>query len=355
MTKLYHTFLLFLSAAVFVLPELKAQVVINEYSCANLSQFEDSYMEHEDWIELYNTSSSDSAHIQGWYLSDDDDEPTKFLIPNHNSLVIPPNGFLRIWCSGRNGFFAGALHTSFKLTQTKNKAEHLILADPTGTALQDVKVEKTQISQSRCRVTDGAAEWRICSTPTPKASNNGSTQFTGFADRPDFDQEAGFYQNQVTVTITTTEAGGQIYYTTDGSEPTPNSALYSGPIDITQTTVLKARTYSPNNEIFPSYVQFGTYFINVDHSLVVISVGSNGVLELANGNQSLRPEGSVEYFGKDKLRKARTYGSLNSHGQDSWVNDQRSIDWVSHDEMGYNSVLTEKIFQNSTRDEFQRL
>ena len=45
------------------------QIVINEYSASNLSNYTDNYGENEDWIELYNTSSS-TVDLTGWYLTD---------------------------------------------------------------------------------------------------------------------------------------------------------------------------------------------------------------------------------------------------------------------------------------------
>ena len=41
------------------LPQLSAQVVINEFSASNLESFTDNFGKTEDWIELYNTSSND--------------------------------------------------------------------------------------------------------------------------------------------------------------------------------------------------------------------------------------------------------------------------------------------------------
>jgi hypothetical protein len=347
-------FLLTLLAPLF-LTEAAAQIVINEYSCANWKQFADSYLEYEDWVELYNSSATETVDLAGYYMSDDDDKPEKWKIPTNAASVLPPGGFLRIWCSGRDIVAAGSIHAGFRLTQTRNKAEHIVLANPSGTVLQDIKVKKTAVSQSRCRATDGGTAWRICTAPSPGLTNNGTAQFTAFADRPDFSQEAGFYQDSVTVSISSNEPGGSTYYTTDGSEPTTTSSVYSAPIQVTQTTVLKAVTYSSSPDVLPSFVQYGTYFIGANHTLVVVSVGAKEVLNLANGNQSLRPTGSIEYFGLDKTRKARSYGELNSHGQDSWVNDQRGLDWVSRDEFGYSYAVKEKIFSRSDRDEYQRI
>ncbi len=45
-------------------------------------------------------------------------------------------------------------------------------------------------------------------------------------------------------TVTLTASEGSIYYTTDGSDPTNSSALYTGPIEITTSMTLKIRAYS---------------------------------------------------------------------------------------------------------------
>jgi hypothetical protein len=56
-------FLLFISSTTF------SQVVINEYSCSNISGPTDAYGDREDWVELYNTSAS-AVNLTGYFLSD---------------------------------------------------------------------------------------------------------------------------------------------------------------------------------------------------------------------------------------------------------------------------------------------
>ena len=51
-----------------------SQVVVNEFSASNLSQFTDNYNLYEDWIELYNTSGS-AVDIGGYFLSDNEKFP----------------------------------------------------------------------------------------------------------------------------------------------------------------------------------------------------------------------------------------------------------------------------------------
>lgn len=333
---------------------LSAQVVVNEYSCANLGQYVDNYEKYEDWIELYNLGDV-AVSLAGWHLSDDDDEPTKWAFPA--SASIPAKGYLAVWCSGRNVSTSatGHFHTNFRLTQTKTKPEQIVLADASGTVLQKITVEKTQMKQSRGRLPDGSATWRIFAQPSRKESNNSATGYLGFTARPDMSAEGGFYKDSVTVLISNNEPNSTLRYTTDGSEPNASSEMYTAPITVRQTTVLKAAAFSNNPLVLPGFVQFNTYFINEKHGLMVVSVGAEGVTDLANGQKDLRPVGSIELFGTDGDRKTRTYGDLNSHGQDSWANDQRSLDWVTRDQMGYSNALKEKIFSTSDRDEFQRI
>jgi len=62
-------------------------------------QYFDNFGRTEDWIELHNTSNS-SINISGWHLSDKEAKPAKWEIPA--GTILPPNGFLTFWCSGRD-------------------------------------------------------------------------------------------------------------------------------------------------------------------------------------------------------------------------------------------------------------
>jgi hypothetical protein len=330
-----------------VLHNAHAQVVINEYSAANLSSFLDDYQEHEDWIEIYNSSAA-AVNLQNWYLSDDEDKPLKWQIPG--VVNIPASGYAVFFCSGRGT----GKHTSFKISQTDKNPGKLMLSNPQGSIVDSRNIKKTQVNHSRGRISDGGTAWEVFTQPTPGANNGSAPYYTAYADRPNFDLAAGFYSDPQQVTITNNETNAVVRYTTDGTAPTPASPAYTSPISITKTTVLKAAAFSNDPKVLPGFIEFATYFVGENHGLVVLSVAADSLQDLANGNKDIRPVGSIEYFGLDKTRTARSYGELNSHGQDSWVNDQRSIDWISRDEMGYSKAVNEKIFSLSDRDEFQR-
>lgn len=337
---------------IVLLNPLTAQISVNEYSASNLNQFPDNFTRYEDWIELYN-SSTESIDIAGWHLSDKEDKPEKWTFPLNS--IIPSGGFLRLWCSGRNdSVFFSNMHTNFKLTQTKSN-EVITLTKPDGTIVEKIPMELTLLGHSRCKEMDGMGGWTVCEYPSPKSSNNFSTKRQGYTSAPIIDLNAGYYNAAQTASISSSDPDVVIRYTLNGENPTASSLAYTAPIAINSTSILKARAFSSNANILPGRITFNTYFINEDFSLPVISIAADELLELAAGDRDLRPIGSIEWFNVNKERSAISFGELNSHGQDSWVHPQRSIDWISRDEMGYNSTIKEKVFSYSERDEFQRM
>lgn len=347
--------LLYLLVLLLVISSQNAfnQVVINEYSCSNLSQFLDNHNKYEDWFELYNAGTT-SVNLAGYYLSDDSLNNLKWPIPA--GITINAGGFKRFWASGRDEVSGTHYHTNFKLTQTKNNPEFIVLSDPSGTIIDYVRLDKkTHLGHSRGRTINGASAWSIFVTPTPNASNNTSTPYSKYADRPTMNMPAGYYPGAINVILSTTEPNADIHYTLNGYEPNINSPIYSTALNVATTKVVKAIAYSSDPEILPSLVEFHTFFINVSHTVVVVSISGSDLDVLANGNSSLEPFGSFEYFNMNHERSATSYGEFDKHGQDSWANSQRSIDFIARDEMAYNYTIKESMFHWTPRDKFQRV
>ena len=63
---------------------------------------------------------------------------------------------------------------------------------------------------------------------------------------PFFSLPGGVYTNNLKVELTVKEPGVTIRFTVDGSEPGTNSALYSAPISITNSALVRARAFRPN-------------------------------------------------------------------------------------------------------------
>ena len=329
---------------------IHAQVQINEYSASNLNSFIDQFGKTEDWIEIYNAGTTE-VDISGWFVSDKESNPTKWAIPA--GTTISAEGFMVFHCSGRDAKINNEYHTNFKLSQTSGK-DMIVLADPSGNIIESYEMEITMVEHSRCKTTDGASDWMVCTDPSYGTSNNGATQFKAYTVSPEMSLPAGYYSGTQVVTLINNEANSELRYTLDGTNPTLDSPIYTGEITIAETQVVKAQAFSLDPAILPGKMDFNTYFIDEDFSLAVFSVAADDVLELANGQGELIPVGSIEYFNTDKEREATSFGSLNRHGQDSWVLDHRSLDWVSRDEMGYSKAVNAPLFSFSDRDEYQK-
>src|SRR5262245_18025177 len=94
-----RTFLLLpVTLALATLPA-SGQVVINEVSASNLTDYADNFGEFGDYVELYNTTAA-AVDISGWYLSDSQSNPLKWAVPA--GTIVPVNGRMLFMCSGRN-------------------------------------------------------------------------------------------------------------------------------------------------------------------------------------------------------------------------------------------------------------
>lgn len=81
-------------------------------------------------------------------------------------------------------------------------------------------------------------------------------------EAPTFSPEAGTYAEAQSVTISCESPSTIIYYTLDGTEPTPNSTLYSEAISVSSTTTIKAVAYAGGDD--HSTVATANYYICSD-------------------------------------------------------------------------------------------
>ncbi|HNA57469.1 MAG TPA: CotH kinase family protein [Chitinophagales bacterium] len=346
---------LLLSGSVFGLTilGLSGQVVINEYSAANYSDIADNYGEYEDWIELYNAGAT-AVDLSGYHLSDRIGSPTKYTIPP--GVNISAGGYLRFWCSNRNTAVGTNYHTNFKLTQTTG-AEDVVFADAAGTVLDTRELNNpNQTNHSWGRYPNGGADWKIFTDPTPNASNS-TTPKTAYAHKPDMEPNSGNFAGSVTVTITAPEPGMTIRYTTNGNLPTAASTAYTGPITITETTVLRTVAFAASADTLASFCSTNTYFIDETTTMPVISVAGDQVDDLLNATGwGIEPVGSFELFDKDFNLIDEAVGDFNEHGNDSWAYDQRGFDFIVRDQFGYDNDIDQTFFNDVTdREGYQRL
>jgi hypothetical protein len=141
----------------------KSPVVINELMPVNSTTVADNYGEFDDWVELYNTSSSD-IDISGYYLSDNHKKPEKWQFPQ--GTVIAGKNFLIIWADGDSTQFG--LHTNFKLS---SEGEEVVLTKPDFAITDKIAfpAPTAELSYSRIPNGTGAFKWK---NPTFNKSND---------------------------------------------------------------------------------------------------------------------------------------------------------------------------------------
>lgn len=108
---------------------MASDVFISEFLAQNDGGLTDEDGDASDWIEIYNSGAVD-VNLQGWHLTDDAGELTKWEFP---STVVPAGGFVVVFASNKDRAVAGAeLHTNFSIS---TEGEYLALVEPDGVTL----------------------------------------------------------------------------------------------------------------------------------------------------------------------------------------------------------------------------
>ncbi|TAH42292.1 MAG: T9SS type A sorting domain-containing protein [Bacteroidetes bacterium] len=214
----------------------RGQIVINEIMSNNISVILDEDEDYSDWIELYNAGSS-AVNLNNYALSDDIDSLSKWTFP---SRTLNAGSFLTIWCSGKNKK-GSILHSNFSI---KASGETIFLSDNNGTVIENIALGFLPADQSFGRITDGNSTLAYLSHPTFSVSNNSTSIISGaISSLPEFSIPGGMYANPQIISLSCTDPGCVVRYTTDGSEPTENSPAYTNPI-LVQSRVGEANYYS---------------------------------------------------------------------------------------------------------------
>ena len=326
---------------------LRSQIVINEVSGANRNTNADDYGQFSDWLELYNAGGA-AVDIGGYFLSDNPANPLKWQIPAATNIAA--GGSLLFWASGRDVSGGLSFHTNFKLTQTTN--ETVLLTDPTGVTIDSYQIIPNLEGHSRGRIPNGTGTWNVITTPTPGTLN--TTGFADYASTPVFSQAPGIYAAAISVALSTTDNGFTIRYTTDGTPPTATSTVYTGPLNILATTLVRARCFSSDPAYTPGFTETNTYLIGVTHTVPIFSF-SGDYDQLFNGWGGGEIISTLEYFTADGTLQFETFGESDEHGNDSWAYPQKGIDFVVRDQYGYDDKINYQIFPTKPRAEFQRI
>ena len=286
-------------------------LVLNEFLADNGSGLLDEDGTKQDWIEIYNPNAF-AVSANGWKLVSG---VTTWTFPN---VQIEGGAYLVVFASAKNRVNpAATLHTNFKLSQS---GEYLALKKPDNTiATEFAPAYPAQHTDASCALSGGTPVFFV--TPTPGAANGASV--AGFVADTVFSVNRGFYSATQNVAITCATIGAQIRYTTDNSTPTVTTGtVYSAPVAVSATTVLRVRAFLAG--LAPSNTDTQSYIFVAD----VPNQGASPAGWPANGSAQLN--GQVMRYGFNATLKAQYTAqqltdALNQIPSFSIVTDQSNL------------------------------
>ena len=239
---------------------VRSELLVTEFLASNSGvSLQDEDEDSSDWIEIHN-SGTDPVSLNGYQLTDDESDLGQWGFPD---VTIPADGYLVVFASSKNRAVAGGeLHTNFKLSAG---GEYLALVDPLGAIVDEYSPEFPEQEED---VSYGLGTDEVTFgyfvEPTPGLANTVSA--AGRVEDTQFSMGRGIYETSFAVEITSATSGATIRYTMDGSAPTEgidgNGIEYSGPITISETTVLRAAAFKTG--FFPSNVDTQSYLFPAD-------------------------------------------------------------------------------------------
>lgn len=206
-------------------PKPLSPIRMSEVCCSNFTLLRDPGSgEYPDYIELVNTGDS-PADLGGLYISDKLMDRQRFCLP---SRILEPGETILLIADGTDGL-ADEQEETIRLSFSLKPGETVCLTDTNGVLLDRVTLPERRKNVSMTLLN---GEW-VQALGTPGESNEDAEIYLpATLDTPVFSLTSGFYREPRTLSITA-QRGCEIRYTLDGSVPTEESLLYSGPIDLT--------------------------------------------------------------------------------------------------------------------------
>lgn len=201
-----------------------------------------------DWIELTNRTGA-SVSLAGWHISDDPDRPDKYSL---DKISISSGGYAVI-----NPFSVSAAGDTLYLFDRYNAVCDVF---ETGVTRPGVTSGREELSQTGARV--------FFDTPTKGYKN--ASPLPAFCAEPVFSRTGLYASESFNLTVTCSTEGAEIRYTDNGSDPTQSSKLYTGPITVSKSTVIKARAF--RSGLLSSPVAVHTYVFKSAHTLPVVTL-----------------------------------------------------------------------------------
>ena len=241
-------------------------LVINEIMTANIDVFMDPSMNYGSWIELYNPDTVD-IDISGWYLSNDSTNNLQYPLGSRTRKV-KAKSFLTLWFGHYDDYCLDQIDMSLDY-----EGGVVMLSDKDGNRICRESYGVIPARISYARKTDGADEWGLTGSPTPSATNATSVFASEQLPAPVVSVDSRLFTEQFYFNVSIPD-GATLYYTKDGSTPTPDNPKVktsSGSHTVSDTKVYRFRLYKDG--MLPSPVTTRSYICTSNqYGVQVVSI-----------------------------------------------------------------------------------
>lgn len=333
-----------------VISSVCAQIRINEISLCNVNEQLDPNYDYTGWVELYNGTDTE-VNLQDLYFSDERTNYKKYKLSVPR--ILPAKGYAAIWLNGE-------VKDAKKGLELDLDAEGgtFYVSDAKGFLIDSLSYPAQFTGISYGVVGNGTITKYGYFLETTFLKENISATASFRVETPVLSQKSGFYEGPLSVTINSSSPGSKVFYTLDGSEPTPEKGmLYTSPVSITKTTTLRAQAYADN--YLNGIPANATYMIGErkpDMSVVFLSIdttylyndtigiycvgtnGSNLASTFGNFNRDWTRPGYFEYFDNLESESFKQYLGLAISGNVSRAYPQKAFQVKASKRFGNNKL-----------------
>lgn len=265
-------------------------------------------------------------------------------------------------------FTKATLHTNFKISA---QGETLYLFDSNQELVDSIEVENLPPDVSY-GLPVGTNELRYFEAPTPGLPNTGNS-YIGVSQANIEFSHLGGETEALDLTLGGVPSSSQIRYTLDATIPNESSPIYTSPISIHASTVVRARIFRQAH--IPSPIQTHTYLVNRSHDLPIVSLvtepknffdNDTGIYVLGNSYNAELPHFGANFwedwerpihfsfYESDHTLGLTFDGGIKIFGGWSRAQDQRSMSIFARNKYGLGEI-DYPIFPNLDYTTFQSL
>ena len=218
-----------------------------------------------DWIEFHN-GSGETVDLTGWTISEGKNPANVYTFSGES---IEAGGYLVLECTNAStkqgaGIAPFSISVSGETLMLKNGQGTLIDAFETGALTPEITSGRIESDPSIARV--------FFDSPT-RGDENDSQITIGVSPQPAFSDISLYHDATFSVRISCDDPNAEIYFTTDGDEPSLDSNRYTEPVSVSGNTVLRAVSYISGKRL--SEITSATYLFEERHTVPVICIVGN--------------------------------------------------------------------------------